>query len=133
MSYFKNVKVGDEVFGLVFGHGQVVNNWIAGHYSFVVAFDNGYEVPYTEDGIPGWGTFDYQTLFFKKDIDVMSMDFSSNLKNPTPEKIIKWRSKDKLEVKCPSGIWKDASKCSYDYVEDMLQRGFFNKFRKKEK
>ena len=68
MSYFEKVKCGDQVFGLVFGLGTVSKVFDDGYYKLMVEFDNDHEVPYTDDGIPGWGKFKEQTLFYKDDI-----------------------------------------------------------------
>ena len=97
----------------------------------MVSFKNGYEVPYTEDGIPGWGNFKKQTIFYKKDIDLTNVDFTPAQKILTPKKIIKLREKKKLQVRLPSGIWTDCAKCVKNYVEEMLEKEKFHLFRKK--
>ena len=129
-AYFKKVKKGDKVYGLVFGKGKVVKVFDDGHYKFMVEFKNGYEVPYTEDGIPGWGNFKTQTVFYKDDIDLSSYDFSAVEKVLSPKKIIKLREKKELEVRLPSGVWSDCTKCAKEYIEDMLERENYHLFRK---
>ena len=62
MAYFKKVKVKDKLYGIVFGAGKVTQVFEDSHYKMMVTFKNGYEVPYTEDGIPGWGNFKKQTI-----------------------------------------------------------------------
>jgi hypothetical protein len=57
MAYFKKAKKGDRVYGLVFGAGTIIDVLDDGHFHMMVSFDNGYEVPYTIDGVPGWGNF----------------------------------------------------------------------------
>ncbi len=132
--YFHKVKKGDKVFGLVFGKGQVVKVFDDdSFYKFIVEFKNDYEVPYTIEGIPGWGNFDKQTLFYKKDIDLSKFDFSANEKVLTPKKIIKLREKNKLEVKLPSGIWTNCIDCANDYVESLLLKESYHLFRKAKK
>ena len=131
MSYFKKVKVKDKVFGLVFGAGEVTRVFEDSHYKMMVSFKNGNEVPYTQDGVPGWGNFKTQTLFYKKDIDLTDVDFAPVTKVLTPKKIIKLREKKKLETKLPSGIWMDCSKCVKQYIEDMLEAENYHLFRKK--
>lgn len=131
MSYFKKVKKGDKVFGLVFGLGTVIKVFDDGHYKFMIEFSNGDEVPYTEDGIPGWGKFKEQTLFYKNDIDLTEFDFTSIAKVLTPKKIIKLREKKKLEVRLPSGIWHNCNKRVAHYVEELLEEEKFHLFRKK--
>jgi hypothetical protein len=98
MSYFKKVKVGDKLYGIVFGAGKVSQVFENSHYKMMVTFKNGYEVPYTEDGIPGWGNFKKQTIFYKKDIDLTDIDFLPVTKVLSAEKIIKLREKKKLEM-----------------------------------
>ena len=105
MSYFKKAKKQDKVFGLVFGLGTITKVFDDGHYKMMVTFDNDHEIPYTDEGIPGWGKFKEQTLFYKDDIDLTEFDFSAIEKTLTPKKIIKFREKKKLEVRVPSGIW----------------------------
>ncbi len=133
MAYFDNVKVKDKLFGLVFGKGKVTQVFDNSHYKMMVKFKNGYEVPYTEDGIPGWGNFKKQTIFYKKDIDLTDVDFGPVTKLLSPKKIIKLREKKKLEVRLPSGIWTNCTKCVTGYVEDMLEAQNFHLFRKAQK
>lgn len=131
MSYFKKVKKGDKVYGMVFGKGKVTKVFDESHYKMMVTFKNGHEVPYTEDGIPGWGNFKKQTLFYKNDIDLTSVDFSPVEKVLTPKKIIKLREKEKLQVRLHSGIWSECTKCIEDYIEEMLEKENYHLFRKR--
>ncbi len=133
MAYFDKVAKGDHVFGLVFGLGEVTEVFQDSYYKMMVTFKNGYEVPYDEDGVPGWGRFKEQTLFYKTDIDLTSVDFSPVTKVLSPKKIIKLREKKKLEVRLPSGIWTDCDKCVNDYVEEQLENENFHLFRKRKK
>ena len=128
--YFKKVKTGDKVYGLVFGKGKVSKVFDDGFYKFMVEFQNGYEIPYTIEGIPGWGNFREQTVFYRNDIDLSSYDFSAVEKVLTPKKIIKLREKKMLEIRLPSGVWSDCTKCAEEYMEQMLERGNFHLFRK---
>ena len=130
MAYFKKVKVKDKLYGLVFGAGKVTEVFEDSHYKMIVSFKNGYEVPYTEDGIPGWGNFKKQTIFYKDDIDLTDVEFGPVTKVLSPKKIIKLREKKKLEVRLPSGIWTECSKCIKQYIEDMLEAENFHLFRK---
>lgn len=132
--YFNNVEEGQEVFGLIFGHGRVATVFGDGHYTFEVMYDNNYTVPYTEDGIPGWSNrVGGQTVFYKDDIDLYEFDFTPSEEGLTPKKIIKLRIKDKLEIKCPSGIWQDVKNCPSYIMEDYLENGKLHLFRKKVK
>ena len=131
MAYFKKAKKGDKVYGLIFGKGKVVNVFPNSFYSLMVEFDNGYEVPYTEDGIPGWGNFKKQTMFYRDDVDLCNEDFSPVEKVLSPKKIIKLREKNNLEVRLPSGIWRNVKKAELSYVEKMLENCNYHLFRKR--
>ena len=131
MSYFKNVKKSDNVFGLVFGAGIVKEVFDDGHYKLIAEFYSEDEVPYTDDGIPGLGKFKEQTLFYKNDIDLTEFDFGPVSKVLTPKKIIKYREKKKLEVRLPSGIWHICNKSVKKYMEEILEEEKFHLFRKK--
>ncbi len=131
MGYFTEAKTGEKVYGLIFGQGKIVEVFPDSFYSVIVEFKNGYEVPYTEDGIPGWGNFKKQTLFYRDDIDLSSEDFSPVDKVLTPKKIIKFREKNKLQVRLPSGIWKNVKKADPEYVEKLLKKEQYHLFRKK--
>ncbi|MDD2698269.1 MAG: hypothetical protein PHF17_05640 [Arcobacteraceae bacterium] len=130
MAYFDNAKKGDVVFGLVFGKGTIRDVFEDSHYKIVVEFENEHEIPYTEDGVPGWGKFQVQTLFYKTDIDVTELDFSPVSKVLTPKKIIKLMDKKKLEVRLPSGIWHKCNKATKKYTREMLEKEKFHLFRK---
>lgn len=131
MSYFKKAKVGDNVYGLVFGLGVITEVFDDGHYKLMATFYNEYEVPYTDDGIPGWGKFKEQTLFYKDDIDLTDFDFTPISKVLSPKKIIKYRENKKLEVRLPSGIWQKTNKAVKQYVEELLENEKYHFFRKK--
>jgi hypothetical protein len=134
MSYFKKVKEGDQVFGLVFGKGVVSNAWGEGYYTFEVEYENHSVVPYTEDGVPAWsGPLDFQTVFYAKDIDLMDYDFGPTGEVLSAKKIIKLRDKKKLEIKCPSGIWQPVDKCPSYVAEEYLGNGKLHLFRKVQK
>ena len=130
MAYFDKVEVGDKLYGMVFGAGEVSQVFEDSHYKMMVRFKNGYEVPYTDDGVPGWGTFTKQTLYYKNDIDLTEVDFTPVSKVLTPKKIIKLRQKKKLEVRLPSGIWAKCKKNINMYVEEMLEAENYHLFRK---
>jgi len=129
--YFSKVKTGDKVYGLVFGKGKVSQVFDDGFYKFIVEFKNGYEIPYTDEGVPGWGKFNNQTVFYRNDIDLSSYDFSAVEKLLSPKKIIKLREKKELEIRLPSGVWTNCTKCAKEYMEEMLEKENFHLFRKK--
>ena len=131
MAYFSKAKKGEKVYGMIFGKGKIAEVYPDSHYPIIVEFNNGYEVPYTEDGIPGWGNFKKQTMFYRDDVDLSSEDFSPVEKVLSPKKIIKLREKGKLEVRLPSGIWKSVKKADEDYLERILKQEQYHLFRKK--
>jgi hypothetical protein len=131
MGYFEKAKVGDKVNGLVFGRGKIIEVFPESHYSIIVGFKNGFEVPFTEDGVPSWGNFDYQTLYYRNDIVMGKADFSPLDKVMTAKKIIKCREKGLLEVRLPSGMWENTKRCPEEYVENLLENEKYHLFRKK--
>ncbi len=131
MAYFTKAKVGEKVYGLVFGKGKIVAVYPESHYTIMVEFDNGYEVPYTEDGVPSWGSFKKQTLFYREDVNLSKADFSPVDKILSPKKIIRYREKGKLQVRLPSGLWKSVKRADPKYVEDLLENEQYHLFRKK--
>ncbi len=131
MPYFSKAKVGDKVYGLVFGKGKIVAVYPDSHYSIMVEFNNGYEVPYTDEGIPGWGNFKKQTLYYRTDVDLSKADFSPVEKILSPKKIIKLREQGKLQVRLPSGLWTNVKKADPQYVEQLLENEQYHLFRKK--
>jgi hypothetical protein len=133
VAYFDKAKVGDKVYGLVFGKGKISEVFDDSFYSILVEFKNGYEVPYTEDGIPGWGNFKKQTLFYRDDIDLSKVDFSPVTKVLSPKKVIQLREKDKLEVRLPSGVWCSYKKADKEYTEELLESDNLHLFREKKK
>lgn len=132
MSYFKKVKENDKVFGLVFGPGKIVSVWEDSHYTFEVQYKNGMTVPYTEEGFPGWnnGKLDFQTVFYANEIDLMDHDFAPTEEVLSAKKIIKLRAKNKLEIKCPSGLWQPLGKCPREIGEQYLEENKLHLFRK---
>ena len=131
MGYFKKAKTERKVYDLIFGKGKIVEVYEESHYLLMVEFKNDYQVAYTDEGIPNWGNFKDQTLFYKKDIDLTSEDFSPVKKILPSKKIIKLRDKNKLEVRLPSGIWKSTKRVDEDYIEKLLKKEKYHFFRKK--
>lgn len=131
MAYFSNAKEGEKVYGLIFGKGKIVKVFPNSFYSIMVEFQNGYEVPYTDEGVPGWGNFKKQTMFYRDDVDLSNEDFSPVTKVLSPKKIIKLREKNKLQVRLPSGIWKSIKKADEEYIEKILKKEQYHLFRKK--
>ena len=137
--YFKDVKKDEEVYGYVYGKGKVkyvIDDKfdIDGFYAFSVEYDNGEEVFYTREGAPNWCNSNgcIQTVYYKDDIDLMDEDFSPSEESLTPKKIMKLRSKEKLEMKCPSGIWRDVKECPDSVFLGAITKEQYHLFRKKQ-
>ncbi len=131
MAYFKKAQKGDKIYGLIFGKGKILEVYPDSFYPSIIEFDNGYEVPYTDDGIPSWGHFKKQTMFYRKDVDLSDEDFSPVDEVLSPKEIIKLREKNRLEVRLPSGIWRSSKKADEAYLESILKRELYHLFRKK--
>jgi len=131
MAYFSKAKKGEKVYGLIFGKGKILDVYPDSFYTLMIEFENGYEVPYTDEGIPSWGNFKKQTMYYRDDIDLCNEDFSPVEKILAPRKIINLREKKKLEVRLPSGIWKSIKKADDEYIEKILSKEQYHLFRKK--
>jgi len=97
----------------------------------IVCFDNSYQVPYTDEGVPSWGSFDEQTAYYKKDIDLTKRDFSPVQKVLDPESIIRLRNEKMLQMRLPSGIWCDVENADIEYVQENLEQKQYHMFRTK--
>lgn len=64
MSYFDGIKVGDRVYDMRFGWGEVVGYYTQLIYKIEVIFDMGRQVDFTMDG--QYMDDNYQTLFWDK-------------------------------------------------------------------
>lgn len=128
---FKKVKVNEKVYGVVFGNGTVRSVWENSYYAFEVEYETGDIVPYTIEGYPAWNNGEFQTVFYKSEIDLMNYDISTNQSETLDaKKIAKLKSKNKLEMKCPSGIWQNSNKCPGYVFRDYINSELFHLFRK---
>lgn len=133
MSYFQNAKVGDKVFGLIFGKGQISEVYEEGHFfRLKVEFEEGDEVFFTIEGIPNVSNIDYQTLFFANDPKISALAEYERLESIlSDKKILKLYRKDRLEYRTKSGIWLDSKKVPKEMMWDSLMSGALHHFRKK--
>jgi len=135
-NFYSKIKIGSEVFGLIFGKGIVTYIDINSYWPIEVTYDTSegtFNVPYSEDGIPSWGggKFDRQTVYTLDEINLMDYDISAADETTlTQKKIIKLKFNNKLEIKCPSGIWKNAKNCPSWVMEEYLQEDKLHLFRK---
>jgi len=137
MHYFNKVKVDDEVFSLVYGKGIVVmslpkKNRIDGFYIFAVEYKNKKKVHYTVDGFPNWCSSDgcSQTVFYMKDVDLTDVDIQPSDKILSQKKILKFKDKGVLEVRCPSGIWRNVDEAPEKIFKKAFKQEQFFLFRK---
>jgi len=140
MAYFSKIKLNEEVFSLIYGKGKVSfvlkkELRIAGFYALEVTFESNKKINYTVQGYPNWcsksHTNDVQTLFCKHDIDVNEIHFEPIEECLDFYKIKKLLKKDKLEMRCPSGIWRATELCPKNLVQELLTEKNTHLFRKK--
>jgi len=131
MGYFKNAKIGQKVFGLIFGKGVITHYYgNDNYYVLEVTYENGQRVPYTIDGNPSWNFGkDIQTVFYENDIDLFELDIEPVKEILSIKKIIKARVKGKLLVRCDSGIWRNVNECPMTEVERLLEDKQFHRFK----
>ena len=86
---------------------------------------------YTIDGLPGWalGHCNCQTLFYESDVDLDTKTSSACSIPLSKRKIEKLLHTDELEIKCPSGIWRNTSEVPEKLITKALTKGRFNLFR----
>lgn len=131
MSVINHLGVGREVYGVIYGKGVVSSIYTDSFYTFEVTYDNDVIVPYTEDGVPGWGLkLGLQTVFNVEDIDLMEYDISPVKDVMTMKKLTKGLKDNTLETKCPSGIWCEISDVPETLLESYVMSGKLHLFRR---
>jgi len=134
--YFNTVKLGDEIFSLIYGKGiaTFVLNDIArvtGFYMMKVQYEK-CSVMYTEDGLPDWGRDKVQTAFYVKDINLNNIHFEPQDKPLSKKQLHKYMDKAILEMRCPSGIWRNINECPSKIVQKGLSDLSYHLFRKEQ-
>lgn len=137
MHYFNKVKLNDEVFSLIYGKGTVIftlpkKHRLSGFYIFAVEYTNKHTVHYTVDGIPNWCSSDgnCQTVFYMKDIDLTDMSIQPVEKLLSQKQILKYKEKGTLEIRCPSGIWRNIDVTPEELMKKALKKDKYYLFRK---
>ncbi|MCW8954326.1 MAG: hypothetical protein OQK48_05220 [Sulfurimonas sp.] len=140
MHYFNKVKLGQEVFSLIYGKGVVVfalpkEHRLDGFFVFAAEYKNNQRVHYTIDGMPNWSSQDgcCQTVFYEKDINLGDIDIQPAHKVLSEKQILKYKDKDVLELRCPSGIWRNVNECPQYLVDKALKKSKYYLFRKEKK
>ena len=138
MQKFVDVKLGDEIYSVVFGLGKVIfvlakSLRLEGYYVFEVEYNNGQKVHYTEDGKPGWCKDRNQcakTIHYKDEVDFEELDTKLKKKVLPKHKIDKLRQSDTLEMMSPAGGWIDADLMPDIMVDNAINNGEYHLFRK---
>lgn len=140
MTKFIDIKLGDEMYSVVFGLGKVIfvlakSLRLDGYYVFEVEYNNGQKVHYTEDGRPGWCkdiNKCIQTTYYKHEINFDELDTKVKSKILKKYKIEKLRDADTLEMMSPAGGWIDVSLMPDIMVDNAINNGEYHLFRKME-
>ncbi len=138
MTKFTDIKLGDEIYSVVFGLGRVVfvlakSLRLDGYYIFEVEYDNGQRTHYTEDGRPGWCkniNNCTRTIHYKHEVDLDCLDTKVKKKILKRHKIDKLRNKNILEMMSPAGGWINASLMPDIMVDNGINHGEYHLFRK---
>ena len=141
LQQIKDAAIGFPVFGTVYGNGKKSRQHgqdNESYYAFEIEYENGYIVPYKQDGSPGWsGKLDFRTVFTTDEISahILASDITPAKTILEPVDIIANRVSGTLMVRCPSGLWKlysddnDKTECPKHIVEDYLESGLFHLFK----
>ena len=138
MKKFTDIKVGDEIYSVVFGLGRVIfvltkSLRLDGYYVFEVEYNNGQRTHYTEDGRPGWCkdlNKCISTIHYKHEVDFDSLDTRAEKKILKKHEIDKYRHDNILEMKSPAGGWIEASLMPDIMVDNAINNGEYYLFRK---
>ena len=138
MAKFTDIKVGDEMYSVVFGVGRVIfvlakSLRLDGYYVFEVEYENGQKTHYTEDGRPGWCkdlNNCISTIHYKRDVNFDALDTQIGKKILKKHKINKLRHNERLEMMSPAGGWIDASLMPDIMVDNAINKGEYHLFRK---
>ena len=137
MHYFNKVKVDEEVFSLIYGKGVVVmalpkKQRLDGFYIFAVKYKEKQKIHYTADGFPDWCSADgcCQTVFYMKDVDLTDMDIQPTSKILSQKQILKFKDKGTLEIRCPSGIWRNVDETPEKLYKKAFKKDQYYLFRK---
>jgi len=138
MKKFTDIKIGDEIYSVVFGLGRVIfvlakSLRLDGYYVFEVEYDNGQKTHYTEDGKPGWCK-DFNkcksTIYYKSEVDFNSFDSQAETNILKKHQIDEYRYNSTLEMLSPAGAWIEASLMPDIMVDNAINNGEYHLFRK---
>jgi len=68
-------------------------------------------------------------VFYKNDIDFDRVDFKPSDDALSIKKVKKLRGTGKLEMKCPSGLWRNADECPIKIITDAISKSKTYLFR----
>lgn len=131
---FKDVKVDDEIYSLVFGKGKVIfvlseKYRIPNCYTFQVEYKNDQRVYYTTDGEPNWCTSKTsckRTICFMDEVD---LDYSANYKKLKKKDIKRLLDDEMIEMRSPAGGWIDASLMPDMMIQNAIKNKDYHLFR----
>ena len=137
MTKFTDIKLGDEMYSVVFGLGKVIYVLdkplrLDGYYAFEVEYESGEKVHYTEDGRPGWCkdiNKCAKTIHYKHEINFDELDTKAEEEILKRHVIDKLRDKYTLEMMSPAGGWIDASLMPDIMVDNAINNGEYHLFR----
>lgn len=136
--YLENIAEGDKMYSLIYGEGICVNATPKDRRIddfFMCSVKYGTKIiHYTEAGVPDWdkdscGT---QTVFYKDDMNFQPKDFVASKNTLTINQIKKLKDSSSLEMKCPSGIWRNVQQCPMKLVKKAIKNMKTYLFRKTE-
>lgn len=139
MNKFEDIKLGDEMYSIVFGEGKVrfvlaKSLRLDGYYVFEVEYDNGQRVYYTVDGKPSWCkdmNKCTKTVCYKHEVNFDEVDRSEDVTPLTKFKIEKLRFDGLLEMRSPAGGWIDATLMPDVMVDNAVNNEEYHLFREK--
>jgi len=131
MEAITSMKIGTNVYGVIYGKGVITNVFTNSFYKFEVTYENGDVIFYTEDGVPGWGLkHGLQTVYNIEDVNIIEHDISPSVGPMSMKKIIKYIMDETIEIKCPSGVWRSVSQAPQVLVDKYLMTGSLHLFRR---
>ena len=138
MHKFKDIKLNDEIYSVVFGLGRVIfvltkSLRLKGYFVFQVEYKSGQKVHYTEDGKPDWCQ-DIKTctstIYYKHEVNFDEVDTKIAKKQLNKSKVLKLRENDMLEMMSPAGAWIEAYLMPDIMLDNALINEEYHLFRK---
>ena len=137
MKRFSEIKLGDKIYSVVYGIGEVIfvldkKYRLDGYFVFEVEYKDSCTVHYTENGIPGWCrdmNSCASTIYYRDEIDLEKFDSSAVEITLKKYEIRELRDNYQLEMISPAGHWIDASLMPDLLVDKAIASNKFHMFR----